>query len=294
MGHDHPRAGDAHESERPLQVAAAANLVLALLAAAGGRLSGALSLWSDAGHLLVDVAGVGLVLLAVRYGRRDPDARHTWGLRRLEVLAAAGNALLLLAIAAGLVAGAVHRFRDPRPVDPGLMLLFAGLSCAGNFATGALLWRSRGRIGVNAALTDMIADGLAALGVLAAALLIRATGLGWIDPAASLLIAALIVHGAWRLLLEASHILLEGAPEGLEVEAVRGALAAVEGVLEIHDLHVWTLAPGTPALSAHVRHCAPDPDRLLASLQALLEGRFAIAHHTLQLERDAGCRAVPH
>ncbi len=289
MGHDHSHTGGS-----ALRIAMGANVLLALVAAAGAWLSGSLALWSDAGHLLADVSSIGMILLAIRLGGRAPDARHTYGHRRFEVFAAVLNCLVLLFIAAAVVFFSIPRFHAQPPVHTGVMLIAAAINAIGNLITAKLLWRSRSSLGVRMALTDLLADGLASLGVLAAALVIHFTGLGWVDPAVSMLVALIIVIGAAQVLMESAHFLLDAVPENLDSNAILRSLREVAGVLEIHDLHVWCLAPGTPALSAHVTHCATDSDELLSRLQRLLREEYGIGHRTLQLERGTDCGPIPH
>lgn len=291
--HHHEVGGDG--TNRRLIIAAIANLLMAGVAVMGAKFSGSLALWSDAGHLLLDVSGVALVLLAIRWGRQAPDDKHTYGHRRFEVFAATANALMLVSVAASIVWAAAHRFNHPPEIHTGIMLLVAAITCAGNLGIALWLMRSKGGLGVKSVVTDLFSDALASLGVLTAALLIRYTGVKAFDAGVSLGIGLLIIAGAARVLLDAAHVFMDGTPPGFDLAEIRRTLETAPGVAGVHDLHVWSLGPGVPALSAHVTSVqCDDTTALLAALRALLTARFAIHHQTLQIEPQSGCGDIPH
>ena len=295
MHHDHPDATEGDDTSRRLIIVAVANLLMSGVAVAGAHFSGSLALWSDAGHLLLDVSGVALVLLAIRLGRQGPDDKHTFGHRRFEVFAATVNALLLIGVAAFIVWAAAHRFAQPPEIHTGIMLMVAAITCAGNLGIGLWLLRSKGGLGVKSVITDLFSDALASLGVLLAALLIRYTGIRAFDAGISLGIGLLIIAGAARVLRDASHVFMDGTPPGFDLAEIRRTLETAPGVAGVHDLHLWSLGPGLPALSAHVTAEQCDDTRaLLAALRDLLATRFDIHHQTLQIEPRAGCGEIPH
>ena len=296
LHHDHdPDETPGGGTSRRLIIAAVANLLMAGAAVAGAHFSGSLALWSDAGHLLLDVSGVALVLLAIRLGLQGPDDRHTYGHRRFEVFAATVNALLLIGVAASIVWAAAHRFAQPPEIHTGIMLMVAAITCAGNLGIGLWLMRAKGGLGLKSVITDLFSDALASVGVLVAALLIRITGITAFDAGISLGIGLLIIAGAARVLRDASHVFMDGTPPGFDLAEIRRTLETAPGVAGVHDLHVWSLGPGLPALSAHVTAEQCDDTRaLLIALRDLLATRFDIHHQTLQSEPRAGCGELPH
>lgn len=255
--------------------------------AGGGLLSGSLALLSDAGHMAGDAGALLLSLFALRIARRPPTPRMTFGYRRTEILAALANAAALLVISGLILVEAYHRWLAPPPVRGGLMLAVALAGLAANVA-GALLLRDAGggpNLNLRGAWLHVLSDLLGSLGAVAASLVILGTGWRPVDPLLSALIALLILRGAWRLLRESVDVLMEGTPSELAYQQIAAALAASPGVAAVHDLHVWSIAPGFPALSAHVRLCEEaDPTLLLPGLQRMLRERFGIEHATLQLE----------
>lgn len=262
-------------------------LVLQLV---GGLLSGSLALLADSGHMLTDLSGVTLALLAVHWAQRSPTLRRTFGHYRLEILAALANALLLIGVFAWVAYGAVRRFGQPVEVQGGLMLTVALVGLAANLV-GVLLLRG-GRdesLNLRGAYLEVLGDALGSVAAIAAAVVIRFTGWQYADPLASLLIGVMILPRAHLLLRDALHVLLEAAPKDVDLAELRGHLLAEAGVREVHDLHAWTITSGMPVLTAHVTTDggASDAD-LLARLRACVTEHFGIARTTLQLEPGAG------
>lgn len=295
-GHGHVPGGDAGDRA---QQARRLWLVLVLTAAVlaaqavGARVSGSLALLADAGHALTDVAGLGLALVAIRLAGRAATSRHTFGLVRLEVLAALANAIILFVVAALVVTEAVGRWQDPPDVRPGPMVAFAAVGLVVN-VVGLLLLRDGARRSVNvrAAYLEVLGDGLGSLAVVAGGLLLAATGWALLDPLASLVVAALIVPRAWTLLRHVVHVLLEAVPDDVDVDEVRAHLARTPGVHSVHDLHVWTLTSGAPVMSAHVVVddavlTGAGPDAVLEALGGCLSDHFDVAHSTFQIESAA-------
>jgi cobalt-zinc-cadmium efflux system protein len=268
----------------------AAVLVLAaaymLAEVAGGLWTGSLALLADAGHMLADVAALGLSLFAFWLARRPAHPERTYGYHRAEILAALANGSALVAVALGIGFEALQRLREPAPVDAGPMLAIAAGGLAVNAAGLWLLHDGRdSSLNLRGAWLHLLSDALGSAAAIAAGLAIL--GFGWLlaDPIASLAIAVLVVRSAWSLLRETVAVLMEGAPGHIEVDRVREAIGAVPGVVSVHDLHVWTITSGRVALSCHV--CSDDsepPARLLRAVQQRLREGFGIAHSTVQVE----------
>jgi cobalt-zinc-cadmium efflux system protein len=260
---------------------------------AGGFLSGSLALLADAGHMLTDVAAMGLSLFAFWLSARPRTSGHTFGLRRFEIFAAFINGVALWAVSGVIAYEAVLRLKSPQPIKSGLMLAIAGLGLAANIAVGAILYRGRERnLNIRGAFLHVLADGLGSIGVLAAALLIKTTGSLLWDPIVSVGVCVLILWSSGRLIKEAFHVFMEGAPAGLDIPGMNRALVEVPGVLDVHDLHVWTITSGFVSLSAHLTvRKGTDPRAVLRDANEVLISRFGIRHSTLQIEEcgEDGC-----
>lgn len=262
-------------------------LSFAFVEAVAGWWSGSLALIADAGHMLTDSTALALAALAARLARRPPSTRHTYGLVRAEVLAALVNGLLMLGLIAFIVAEAVERFGQPRDIHGEAVI---GVALLGLLINLLVAWRlSRGERDLNtrAALLHVIGDLLGSVAAVTAGVVILTTGWTPIDPLLSLLVAGLILVSAWRLLSEALHVLLEGVPQSVDIQEVGRNLAALKGVLSVHDLHIWTLSSGKIALSAHLDlHSLEDWPRILLQARHLLARRHGIGHVTLQPEAE--------
>ncbi|MGZ4627089.1 MAG: cation diffusion facilitator family transporter [Kineosporiaceae bacterium] len=265
----------------------------------GAIWSGSLALLADAGHMLTDVAGLSLGLLAAALAGRPPTLQRTWGYRRAEVLAAAAQAAVLLAVGVFVVVEGVRRLIAPPEVIPSIMVVFAVVGLAGNTVSITLLSRAGGNtMNTRAAFLEVLNDALGAVAVLAAAVVIALTGWLRADAVASLLIGALILPRTWRLLREAVDVLMESTPRGVNLAAVREHIQSVPHVRDVHDMHASTVATGLPVLSAHVvvdDECFRDGNlpRLLDELQSCLAGHFDVEHSTFQFEQ-AGHTAHEH
>jgi cobalt-zinc-cadmium efflux system protein len=268
-----------------MKAALAINLAIFATAIAGALLFESLALLADAGPLLSDIGAIALGLLASRLASRPAAGRRTFGLVRTEVVAALANGLALMAIAVLVAVEGVSRLSDPPDVE-GLGVVAVGLiGLGGNVAATLVLARGeRKDLNLEGVLRHSAADALGSLGVVAAGAVVLATGWREADPVASLLIAVLIVIGSWRLVREPLDVLMEAAPEGVDVAEVGSAMVRVPGVREVHDLHVWTLTAGFTALAAHVRtDPCEDVDDVRARVEVLLTERFGIEHTTLQM-----------
>ncbi len=294
-GHETGRrspAADSARSVRRLGFSLAVTAFIMLAEAVGGWLSGSLALLSDAGHMLTDVAALGLSLLAVVFGARKADAKRTFGFQRLEVLAAQLNVGALFVLTGWIAWEAVNRLREPQhPIALGWM---AGIAAVGLVANVLVLARLHGDENLNtrSAFLHVLGDAISSVAVLAAAGAMwfypQAT---WLDPTLSLGIALLILWGAVRLVREIADVLMEAVPRHLEVGQIGEAMEEAHArVVAVHDLHVWTISSGLYALSAHlVVECASlgCNDEILTTVKARLRQRFGIDHTTLQIETDA-------
>lgn len=262
----------------------------------GGWITNSLALLADAGHMLSDVAGLGLSFFAVWIASRPSPSNRTFGYYRAEILAALVNGATLIAIAGSIFWEAVHRFTAPQEVEAPLMMgiAFGGLLI--NLASLSILHSGRDEnLNLKGAWLHVMMDALGSVGALFAGGAIWLFGWTWADPAASIIIGILVIYSSWRLLAEAVSVLMENAPRGIDVDEVFAALRGTPGVVEVHDLHVWTITSGLESLSSHV---VSDESRkhseLLADLRGTLHERFGIDHITIQIEpEDFPERDVP-
>jgi cobalt-zinc-cadmium efflux system protein len=260
-----------------------------------GIRANSLALLSDAGHNFTDALALGLALFAHRIGSLPPSASKTYGYKRAGVLAAFVNALVLVALSLLIFWESYHRFLNPREVQDTIMLVVAGAGLIVNLVVmKALHTHSHYNLNVRGAYMHMLGDALSSVGIIIGALLIRQTQALWIDPLLSVLIGALIIWSAWDVIRESLDILLEGAPRGMQLDKVAEALRQVEGVIDIHDLHIWSLSSEDHALSCHalIEDMPPSESSvILERIQALLLQNFAICHATVQFEHIECCGA---
>jgi len=280
-----------HEGDRRLLLGAlcliAGLMVVELVA---GILAGSLALLADAGHLVSDVAALAFAVAAATMAARPARGRWTYGFRRLEILSAQANGLLLLIVGIWIVFGAIRRLVSPSDVQGGIVLVVALAGIAVNLVATALLARaSRESLNVRGAFLHVATDLVAFIGTAVAGALILVTGWDRFDPIAGLLVAGLMFWGAYGLLRESTRIFLEVAPTNIQPDAVGRALCAEPDVVEVHDLHVWTLADGFPVVSAHVL-VAPGADchAIRERLEQRLAQLFGLEHSTLQVEHARG------
>jgi cobalt-zinc-cadmium efflux system protein len=297
--HDHShasvRAGERHRGR--LTVAFALLATFMVLEVVAALATGSLALLSDAGHMLTDVIGLGMALAAIQLATRGSRrSSHTFGLYRLEILAALANAMLLLGVAAYVLVEAIGRFGDPIEVDSTPVLVVAVAGLVANLVAFALLRPgAKESINLEGAYLEVLADTVGSVGVIVGTLVMVATGWSWVDPLVGLAIASWIVPRTLRLAGRAVRILVQAAPPGLDLDAVRGDLADLEGVVDVHDLHVWTLTSDMEVASAHLMvRAGTDAHQVLDQARDLLHQRFAIDHATLQIEPDThrGCDEV--
>jgi cobalt-zinc-cadmium efflux system protein len=287
------RAGHSHDvragNRRALALALAITASFTVVEVVGGLLTGSLAVLADAVHMLSDNVSLALALFATWLAGRPATPRRTYGYERAEVLAALANGVLLVALAIWIFVAAAQRLADPPDVLGGWMLAIAIAGVGANVAAAAVLWRSRGQsLNVEAALRHVGADLLGSVGIGAAAVIVLAAGWLEADPVVSILIGLLVLASSGGILRDATSILLEASPKGLDVRVVGERLAGAPGVVEVHDLHVWTITSGFPALSAHVLVGAgEDCHNRRGELERLLRDEFGIDHTTLQVEHAA-------
>jgi cobalt-zinc-cadmium efflux system protein len=293
--HDHRHHGHSHahggaDNQRRVGWAALLTGGFMLAEVVGGALSGSLALLADAGHMLTDAAALGLAWLAFRIARRPSDWRRTFGFHRFQVLAAYSNGLTLFFIALAIGYEAFQRLRDPIPVLGGPMLAVAVAGLAVNIVAFLVLHGAeRENLNVRGAMLHVVGDMLGSAAAIVAALVILWTGWTPIDPLLSVFVAVLILRSAWYLVAESGHILLEAAPKGLDVRALKADLvAAIPGVEDVHHVHAWSLTEDRPMVTLHARIAAPadaaETARLSAAIKSHLHARYGITHATVEIE----------
>ncbi len=295
-GHDHAHAhGRGHaeattaENERRVLWALCITAGFMLAEVAGGLISGSLALLADAGHMLTDSAALALSWYAFRVSRRPSTPRHSYGQHRFQVLAALVNGGVLIGITLWIAVEAVRRLFAPVEVLGGPMLVVAVLGLGANIAAFAILQGGdRRNLNVRGAVLHILGDLLGSVAAIAAAVVILTTGWTPIDPILSLLVALLIARSAWALIGETWHVLMEATPPDRDVATLRADLArSVDGVLDVHHVHLWSLTPEKPLITLHA-NIAPDADHdlVLHRLQHVLAVRYRLSHATIQLERS--------
>ena len=290
-GHSRGRAPTVTGSyRRALTVVLLISLGIAIAEVIGAIVTGALVLFADAAHMAADAGGIGLSLLAAWFASRPATDRRTFGYARAEILAAMANSLLLLAMAAVIFTAAARRIASPPAVSSGLLIAFGVGALAANACSLLVLRHGQAEsLNVRGAFLEVAADTIGAAAVIVTGIIIATTGFDLADPIASLAVGVLILPRTWRLLREAVDILLEASPKGIDLEDIRQHMAAVPGIRDVHELHVWTITSGLPVFSAHV---VVDPDVIergqsaimLDKLQDCLRGHFDVDHSTFQLE----------
>ncbi len=284
-----------HRGEtRPLSLALGLVLAFAVVEVVAGVAAGSLALLADAGHMASDAGALAVALFAAWLGRRAATPQRSFGWRRAEILAALANGLGLVVIAIVILVEAGRRLSDPTEVVGAVVLVTGVAGLAVNIFTARILHpSSESSLNMRAAFRHVLADLVSSLGVIAAALVVLATGWPYADPLLGILIGLLVVWSAWSIVRESLGVLLEGTPVGIDAHEVGRRMAAVPGVVDVHDLHIWTITSGFPALSAHVLVLpSADCHAIRRELEALIRERFALTHATLQVEH-AGAAQEP-
>ncbi len=288
-GHNHSRtAASAHRGR--LRLVLGISLVILLVEVIGSVVTGSVALLADAGHMLTDVTGIALSLIAVMLAERAPTTRRTYGWQRAEVLAALLNSVLLMGIGIFILVESIRRLTSPPEVAAGGMFVFAAVALVGNaIALWLLAAGQRQSINIRGAYLEVLSDLVGAGVVVIASIVIKLTAYHRIDAIAGLFIGLMILPRTWTLLRDALDVLVEATPKHIDLEVVREHLLGVDGVLDVHDLHAWTITSGIPGLSAHVvigeaTLTKGTGGELLDKLSACIDEHFEIEHSTFQLE----------
>jgi len=285
MGAAHPTP-DPSVASRRLKLAFGLCLAYMTVELVGGFLANSLALLADAGHMLADAGSIGLALFAARLSLRPPSKKLTYGYHRAEILAATLNAATLLAVGLSILVEAFRRLAHPPQVASGVMLAVAVPGLVVNLAMAAVLHGGgQKNLNVRAAFFHVLTDTLGSVQVILAALAMMWFGWAWADPVASMLLSGLVMFSGYRVLRETVFILMEGTPAQIDLDQLRQSLLAVEGVVGVHDLHVWLIASDFLAASVHLEVSDSADDSLLWQVRKLLAEKFDIHHSTVQLER---------
>ncbi|MDQ6742081.1 MAG: cation diffusion facilitator family transporter [Candidatus Dormibacteraeota bacterium] len=289
--HRHPDTS-AGAPDRSLRLALALTVAIVAIQLAGGLWSHSLALLADAGHVAADVLGLALAWFAAVQSRRPADPRRTYGYHRVGILAAVANSIALVLVVGVIALEAVRRLLHPEPVTGGVVVAAALLAIVVNAYVAWRLRHGGHDLNLRAALLHVLGDLASAAGVVAAGLIILFTGWLYADPLISLAICGVIVLGAVRIARESLHVLMEGTPRGVDLEAVESELLAGRGVRSVHDLHVWTVSPEHSSLSAHLvvdQQSVEAGEHLVRDLETRLCQRFGVGHTTIQLETCHPC-----
>ena len=287
MGHAHsPAAGN----KKKLAFVFGLTLLYLIAEVIGGLLTHSLALLADAGHMLTDVAGLGLALFAIRFAERPATPERTYGYYRVEILAAVINAVVLIGISLYILYEAYERFRNPPAVQSGTMLIVAAIGLVVNLVGLFILRKgSEESLNMKGAYFEVLSDMLTSIGVIVAGVIMLATGWYYADPLISAGIGLFILPRTWALLKEAVGVLLEGTPTDVNLSLLRESISKEQGVAGVHDLHVWSLTSGVNALSVHaVLADGAKHDEVLAAVRKCVTHEFKVAHATIQVERQ-GC-----
>jgi cobalt-zinc-cadmium efflux system protein len=280
-----------------LRAALGLTLGVLLIEFAGGLLSHSLALLSDAGHVLTDVFALGLAWFAVEQSKRPADQRHTYGYQRVSILAALLNSATLIVIVLAIAYEAIRRLAAPEPVQGGIVIATALVGIALNAFVVLLLRGDTKSLNLRAAFLHVTGDVAASVGVVIAGAVILLTGWLYVDPLLSLAIAAFIAYSAWGIVHETVHVLLEGTPGEIDLEAVTKEISQTKLVMNVHDLHVWALSSEEMALSCHVvvGDCPlGEAEHVVRDLESRICDRFAIGHTTIQVESCHPCGEIHH
>lgn len=289
MAHNHAEAGD---HRKQLWIALSVSLTIAIAQAIGAITTGSLALLTDTGHAIVDASGLIVALVAATLMLKPATSGRTWGFRRIEVIAALGQALVLLAVGAYAAIEGIQRLIHPPEIPSGQMLIFGAIGLTANLVGILVLTGSRSaNLNMRAAFLEVLNDALGSVGVIVAAIVMKTTGFQRADSIAALLIAALIIPRAIKLIRESFSILMDFTPKGLDLDAVREHITHVDHVEDVHDLHASTIATGLPTLTAHVvisKDCFTDghAEQVIRDVKNCVAHHFdvRIEHSTIQVE----------
>ena len=287
MSHPHPYSST---SRKYLWWAFWINFIFLIIEVIGGVYAGSLALLSDAGHMLTDVGALGLAIIVSRMADRPPDELRTYGYLKTEILGAFINGSTLVAICGFIIWEAIQRFQNPQPILAVPMLVVAVLGLVANLFSARILHGGKSKdINIRAAYLHLIFDALGSVGAIMSGLLIWLWGVYWIDTIASLLIVILILAGTWKMILDSIKMLIDSVPEGMNYGQIRRSILNLNHVIDVHDLHIWSIGQNNPALSAHIiltNDCTEKQhwDQCLKQVQDMLAQSFNIKHTTIQVE----------
>jgi cobalt-zinc-cadmium efflux system protein len=289
--------GHVHATGTKLKWAFVATFFILAVEVVGGSLANSLALFSDAGHVLTDVAALGLAWFAAVQAQRSPTLDKTFGFHRIGILAALANSLTLIIIAFVILFEAFHRFQNPQPVESTIMYISASVGVIVNLAIAFGIRGGEDNLNVRSALLHVLGDAAASAGVIIGAVIMQLTQWYVIDPIISVLIALMIAWNAWKIVKETLHILMEGAPDNFKYDSLLAFVRTLPGAKDIHDLHVWSVTPERVALSCHL---IVDPNgslerstEIIKQLKEYLLKEFGISHTTIEIETDqCGCTAL--
>ncbi len=284
-GQAHARDDRRDRSRRVLAIAFAINTTFFVVELGGALYADSLTLLADAAHMLTDSASLGLALFAAWVAAKPADERRTYGYARAEVLGALANGLLLLVVVGYVLVDAYGRLQDPQPVRPWVVVVVGVVGLAANLAAAYVLAADRDDINVEGAFLHLLADAAGSVAAIAVGLALTVTSLYVLDAVFAVVVAAIVLYSTFDLLRDSLNVLLQGAPRDVDVDAVAAFLASFDGVVDVHDVHVWALTPGETAMSAHVVVAEDaDPQSVLGACQSSLAESFGIDHVTVQVE----------
>lgn len=301
MSASHTHALPSSQNQKYLLIALALTSTFLVTEVIGALVTGSLALLSDAAHMLTDASALAIALAAVHIAKRAADVRRTFGYHRFEILAAAFNAMLLFLVAVYILYEAYQRFKAPAEIQSTGMLVVATIGLIVNLISMRLLNAGKDvSLNVKGAYLEVWSDMLGSLGVIAGAVIIRFTGWAWVDTAIAVAIGLWVLPRTWVLLKESMNILLEGVPEGMDIDKVKAAMQSVPGILSVHDFHLWALTSGKPSLTAHVVYDSTylPEQQLLPAVKTILASQFSVYHTTFQFETapcahtEDGCNYV--
>lgn len=287
MSHNHSHTSQNYG--KAFGIGIALNTLYVIVEIFYGFLANSSALLADAGHNASDIFSLILAWIAIKIATKKPSKRYTYGMRKTTILASMFNGILIL-VAAGFIAWeAIEKFNSPSPVAGNIVMVVAAIGLVVNSGTAFLFWKGqKGDLNIRGAFLHMAADAIVTLGVLLGGLAIRYTGFEWIDPTLSLIIVVVIVYSAWGLLRDSFAIAVDAVPGNIDIEEVETYLNTIDGVAEVHDLHVWAMSTSETALSAHL--VVPDgcEDQFIYDIREKLHDKFEISHTTLQIEKEFG------
>lgn len=292
--HDHHGHGHLHHTEasegnrKGLIIALSITASIMLLEFFGGIFTNSLALLSDSGHMFSDAASLLMSLIAISFAAKAATAAKSYGFHRFEILAALFNGITLFIVAGFIIAEAVKRFQTPPTVASGSMIIIACIGLFANLLSAWFLMRKgdvKNNLNLRSAYLHVVGDALGSIGAIMAGIIMIIFEWYYADPLISVIVALIILKGAWGVLKHSIHILMEGVPSHIQAYDIRSALVSIDGIIDVHDMHIWTITSGLEALSCHIRiHDHVDPQQVLQAAIDLLEQQFHIEHTTIQIE----------